>query len=303
MRRWRVGTLSMGLVLVTLGLLMLFAQFNQKAVLGMVINWWPIVLFLLGGEVLWFAYGSKEESPRVKYDLFSIFIVFIIVMCSLGLYGLGEIGLLGEVQKTIAAQQYVVQVPEQAIPVGDGVRRIVVQSPRKPVTVRVTGEAQVKVLCTADVAADSLLTAEKLLEGVRVRPTQSGDTLYLSFSSVSGGGDLGYHGRVRSYTLFLPEGKDVEMENDHSLVLQADGLKGNWLVEGPGEVEARIKQDSDVQVNVSSEQPLELGGNIKWTQKEPESGEGPFLGTYLAGEGKNKLDIIGSNAVHVYTIN
>lgn len=303
MRRWRVGTLSMGLVLVAIGLLLVLARFNEKAVLDMIISWWPLILFLLGGEVLWFAYTAKEDSPKVKYDIFSIFIVSIIVMCSLGLYSLGEIGLLGELQKTMGAQNYVVQVPEQVIPVETGIKRIVVQATQYPLTVRLTNESQVRALCTADVTADSLLTAENLLEGAEVISTKSGDTLYLSFNSVYRGSELGYQGRIRSYTLLIPEGKDVEVENNSSLVLQADELKGNWLVSGHGRVEIRLKEGNDLQVNVSSEQSLELGGNIAWTKKDQDNGEGPFLATFLAGEGKNKLDLIGSYEVNVYQIN
>ncbi|MEL7564624.1 MAG: hypothetical protein AAGU27_07050 [Dehalobacterium sp.] len=300
MRRWRVGTLSMGLVLVALGLLMIIARFNEKAVLDIVISWWPVILFLLGGEVLWFAYRAKEDSPKVKYDIFSIFIVGFIVMCSLGLYCLGEIGLLGELQKTMAAQGYVVQAPEQVFPVETDIKRIVVQTTQYPLTVRSTNESQVRVLCTADVTADSLSTAEKLLEGTKVMSTESGDTLYLSFNSVRWGGDLGYQGRIRSYTLLIPEGKDVEVENNSSLVLQADKLAGNWLVSGHGRVEVRLKEGNDLQVNVSSEDSLELGGNINWTEKNE---EGPFQATFQAGSGKNKLNLIDPYEVNVYQIN
>ncbi|MDD3889484.1 MAG: hypothetical protein PHR65_06145, partial [Syntrophomonadaceae bacterium] len=83
MRQWRVGTLSMGLLLIVLGAGLIFAQVNKVAVIDVLLNWWPLLFILLGAEVLVQIGLNKDEVIKVKYDIFSIIIVFIIVMTGL----------------------------------------------------------------------------------------------------------------------------------------------------------------------------------------------------------------------------
>ena len=64
MRRWRVGTVSLGILLIALGIVLLAAQLKQKDILDMLLTWWPLVLVLIGGEILVFVYTAKEPDPR-----------------------------------------------------------------------------------------------------------------------------------------------------------------------------------------------------------------------------------------------
>ena len=75
MRQWRVGTLSMGIILVALGSIMLYSQIAGVQSLGLILKWWPIILVLLGVEILVYIFLSKQEQPKVKFDIFSIFII------------------------------------------------------------------------------------------------------------------------------------------------------------------------------------------------------------------------------------
>lgn len=86
MRQWRVGTLSMGVLLIGVGVLLLIGRLNGVASITWILKWWPIILILLGLEILGYAYFSKQESPKIMYDGFSIFIVLVIIIFSSGAY-------------------------------------------------------------------------------------------------------------------------------------------------------------------------------------------------------------------------
>lgn len=106
MRQRRVGTVSMGVLLIMLGGLLLYAQISLIPAMEIVIKWWPIILFLLGAEVLIYTALSKQDSPKVKYDLFSIFIILLIVLTGVGMYGLTEAGVIPRLNRIVVAQNF-----------------------------------------------------------------------------------------------------------------------------------------------------------------------------------------------------
>ena len=93
MKNKRVGTISMAIVLIGFGILILIAQINTISAVELAIKFWPMILILLGGEVLWYSFKSKdEEDMRIRYDVFSIFIVMVILSVNIGIYGFIETG-------------------------------------------------------------------------------------------------------------------------------------------------------------------------------------------------------------------
>ncbi|MDR7869402.1 MAG: hypothetical protein RIN55_00990 [Tissierellaceae bacterium] len=92
----RVGTISMAIVLIGFGLVLFIAQFSKISAVELSIKFWPAILMLLGGELLYCGYRSQKDKDDViiKYDVFSIFIVTSILFVNVGLYGLMETGIL-----------------------------------------------------------------------------------------------------------------------------------------------------------------------------------------------------------------
>ena len=85
-RQWRVGTLSMGLLLIALGVIMLVSQILEISLLDQILKWWPIALIMIGLEILIYVFLSKQDEPKVKFDVFSIIIISILLMASVGVY-------------------------------------------------------------------------------------------------------------------------------------------------------------------------------------------------------------------------
>lgn len=104
----RVGTISMAIVLIGFGLVLFIAQFSKISAVELSIKLWPAILMLLGGELLYCAYRRQktQDDVIIKYDVFSIFIVTMIVVFNIGLYGLMETGILDFIKLRVADETY-----------------------------------------------------------------------------------------------------------------------------------------------------------------------------------------------------
>lgn len=90
MRRWRVGTFSMGLTLILTGVILFVGQVVDINYAFEILKWWPVILILLGIEMLIYLHFSKEEEPKIQYDGASIFIVVLLIVVSIGVTAVGK---------------------------------------------------------------------------------------------------------------------------------------------------------------------------------------------------------------------
>jgi len=300
----------MGVVLVATGVMLLFAQLNNKAVLDFAIKWWPLIFILLGGEVLWHTYSAKEENPKVKYDLFSIIIIFLVVISGLGVQALTEIGIIPRLSKVAFAQEYLLKKPYQEISL-EGIKRIVLNSPRCELVVHAGEGNSVLATATAIVKADCQETAEKLIEAGGLVSRRAGDTLFLYFSQPLSPGELSYYARITEYNLVIPGDRKVEINSDFPVRIFADKLKGNWLIDGK-ETEVRVPEDADLKIEALVWDRSDLGGTVDWKITEPmaendEAGQSreskQVKGEAVLGNGKYKINVFSRSRLVVNKIN
>ncbi len=104
----RVGTISMAIVLIGFGLMLFIAQISKTSAVELAIKFWPAILILLGGELLYCGYIKQEDKDDIviKYDIFSIFIVTTILFVNIGLYGLMETGILDYIKLRVSDETY-----------------------------------------------------------------------------------------------------------------------------------------------------------------------------------------------------
>lgn len=86
MRKWRVGTVSMGLLLVATGVLLLGSELYGYSGAMLILRWWPAILIILGVEILAYVLLSQDDQPKIKFDGLSIFLTILIVLISTGVY-------------------------------------------------------------------------------------------------------------------------------------------------------------------------------------------------------------------------
>lgn len=104
MKNKRVGTISMGIVLIFFGILIFVSQVNSSSAVEMFIKFWPAILILIGGEILYYVYSNKDKETKIKYDVFSIFIVTTILIVNMALYGLMETGIMDLIKLKVSQE-------------------------------------------------------------------------------------------------------------------------------------------------------------------------------------------------------
>jgi hypothetical protein len=85
MRSWRAGTLTLGIILVVSGVTLVISKVSGAFTIFEVALWWPVVLILLGCEILVALRFSDEKPSKVKYDGGSIFLMTLILIFTIGI--------------------------------------------------------------------------------------------------------------------------------------------------------------------------------------------------------------------------
>ncbi|MEW8972695.1 MAG: hypothetical protein AB2375_00755 [Tissierellaceae bacterium] len=289
MKNKRIGTISMGIVLIAFGLLIFFAQFNKVSALKLAVNIWPGVLILLGGEILWANYKSKDEEIKFRYDIFSIFIVFVIVMTSIGIYGMMEIGLLDRIRYEVARKTYNYELPLEDYAVDENIKNIIINGDRVS-NLSIRSDSGNKIVSTGNINinTDSQEKADKIFKENRVNIDRIDNTLYISYKEDD---SHNYYGA--SLNLVVPSHVDVEVANGGNIDVVMDKVDGNWIIDGGDVVKMRLKKDSNIKVQAMVNREYNLGGNVAWKDTKIGTEEDYVLkGELVFGEGIYSLNIL-----------
>ena len=81
----RVGTLTSGIVLVVFGVMFLLRVVNTNINSSLIASLWPLILVLLGVEIILAYIINKEET--MKYDFSAIILVIILAFFAMGMGG------------------------------------------------------------------------------------------------------------------------------------------------------------------------------------------------------------------------
>lgn len=86
MKQRRVGTLTLGGVLIMYGVAFLLHSFIEGISYYLVFKMWPVIFLVLGVEVLFAAIRWKDEP--FQYDFAAIFIICILIAFAMGMAGM-----------------------------------------------------------------------------------------------------------------------------------------------------------------------------------------------------------------------
>ena len=111
MRTWRVGTFSMGASLLFLGLFLFFSKFLGLDLVQVMTAWWPLLLVVLGIEILLYLFLSRQEKPVLKYDFLSIFFVGVLGTAGILFAILSTTGIMGKVEDVMAREERSFELP------------------------------------------------------------------------------------------------------------------------------------------------------------------------------------------------
>ena len=104
MKRWRVGSLSMGIILLAFGILLLVSLVVKVNVINIIYMLSPVVLICLGVEILLHLFVKKEDEVKIKYDFLSIIFISIVLLIGTGVYFMtGLIGFFESKEEMLTA--------------------------------------------------------------------------------------------------------------------------------------------------------------------------------------------------------
>lgn len=79
---YRIGTLPMGIMLILVGIIMFISQWLGLEYVQYIFKLWPIVLIIMGFEILYYTSKIQDDNMRLKYDFWSIFMLFVMIFLS-----------------------------------------------------------------------------------------------------------------------------------------------------------------------------------------------------------------------------
>ena len=85
MKNRRVGTFTLGISLIVLGIALMISFFTDAFTVYEVIKFWPIFIIVFGIEVLVHAILNNEE--KLRYDGLSIFLGIVLILSTFAMAG------------------------------------------------------------------------------------------------------------------------------------------------------------------------------------------------------------------------
>lgn len=276
-RSWRVGTFSMGISLLFLGVFLLLSQFLQWEITTALKIWWPVILVVLGIEILLYLFTSKQEKPYLSFDLFSIILVGIIGTAGIAVVFLQSTGLIAIVEDSINREEVTKTLPTFDYEIGDNIKRIVVESDGQssPLTIEGTSEDAVSIFGSYRVIDSS----ENILSAADdyIQVTNKGDTLYLSMMQLPSKVTEFYSDySVVDATLLIPTDVKLEVAGiNNDLTLNPRNLESDWSINNASYVTLQLAETKNVKVSVRETEIVDkdLGSWKSTDQTETEEGE------------------------------
>ena len=297
MRNKRVGTISMAIVLIGFGVLLFLAQINQLSAVELAMKLWPIVLILLGGEILWFSYKGKNEDGdiKIRYDIFSVFIVMIILFANISIYGLLEFGLMDSLKSEITSTTFNYDLPLEEYMVDSSIEKIVINaSGYSGVNIRTDKGDKVITSGSVNIRSNSEENAVNQLDENIININKSGNTMYLTVKD-----RMNHDYNIRDLNLIIPDDKAIEINGGNNLHLIMDSVNKDVLIDNVNGINLRVGKNSNAKIETISdyEQGYEQGlkGNVKWNTTQIGDELSPrYKGELIYGDGSNSLNIINS---------
>lgn len=305
MRTWCVGTFSMGISIILLGCFLLYSVVKGVQVLDTLTAWWPVLLIILGAEILLYLLLSKKEQSFIKYDIFSIFFIGVLGSVGIAFYCLLSTGLLEEVRHSINTTRQTSNIPDGQLTIPESIKTIVVDAGHHPLTIEGNNTNQIHLLGTYEMttkANEKLNLKQEDFLSVQT----AGETMYVTLKSLPVQHTLFNSMAQVNPTLVLPQNKNVEIRaSNNELSLYPGQLQNNWFVQESSNISVHLAKDSDVSLTAITNQK-EAHGNTPWeqvedlTKKESNSSEeNPELNeqehwyknTFKTGNGTYKLNI------------
>jgi hypothetical protein len=300
MRTWRVGTFSMGAALVFLGLFLFLSRFLGFDLVHVMTAWWPILLIVLGIEILLYLFFSRQEKPILKYDFVSILFVGLLGMTGILFATLSATGIMGKVEEVVAREERSFELPDFSYQMDDSIKRVVLRTVGYQMTIEATDEKEVSMFGTYRTQTTK---KQKMLTSADdyVYANKKGDTLYVNVKTLPNElGPFDSHQEVAS-TILIPKGVALEViSSGADITLNPRELENDWSINGASSLDVKVAENSNL--NIAAVGVGEVNGKDgawKVTEKgDPNGMDGVERNAvYQSGEGSYHINITNTHYV------
>ena len=301
MRKWRVGTVSMGASLILLGIVLFISQWEGMGAADIFASWWPFLLVLLGAEILVYLYFSKQENTLIKYDFLSIIFIGVLGSVAILFVLLSSTGIWQEIRTVVSAETKVFHLPNVRQSVSPEMKRIVLQTGSQPIVIEGGSNGEIQIFGTyQSLSANDIKKQEDY-----VAMNIVGDTMYITIKEMPRKEGLFHTVNAMTPTVVIPQHLSLEVRgNYNSVLLYPRKLAANWTVSKAEDVQISLDKNTDILVTAVTRESLE-DGNIAWQRESRETEktlpEQTFKGKVQLGDGTHHIYVFDSQhaAVHV----
>ncbi len=225
MRQWKIGTITAGLLLISLGVLWLGNNIWQFPIHMLIANAWPVLLIVLGLEVLFHQFFKKEEP--IKFDGFSIFLVIVLGFASMIVYGVHSSGILPAISDAVNQNVFTEEI-QMASDTND-INEIVIEIPNGEVTITGTESEEMNVDGAIDLSAKSSKDAEELFKK-NIRLEKVGQKLIFKVDHPDGNNFFGWQHFEGTFEIEVPQDIFIDMRVINGEI-QGDNLLNGSQIE------------------------------------------------------------------------
>ena len=304
MRTWRVGTFSMGASLVFLGLFLFLSRFLGFDLVHVMTAWWPILLIVLGIEILLYLFFSRQEKPVLKYDFLSIIFVGLLGSVGIVFAMLSATGIMEKVEDVVAREERSFELPDFSYQMDDSIKRVVLRTVGYQTTIEATDERAVSMFGTYRTQTSN---KERLIKSADdfVYANKKGDTLYINVKTLPNElGPFNSHQEIAS-TILIPKGVKLEViGNGNDIALNPRSLENDWSINGAGSIDVKVEENSNLNIEaVGVGEVNGKDGAWKVTEKgDPNGMEGVERNAvHQSGEGNYHINITNTYNVSLNT--
>lgn len=315
MRTWRVGTFSMGLTLLALGVCLLVASLFKFDVTYVMLAWWPFILIVLGAEILLYLFKAKTEKPFLKYDILSIIFIGILGTVGIGFAVLQTTGLMDRAEEMISREHQTFDLPELNYSLNKKVERIVVETGNHPITIEGITSSEIAMFGSYDLHTGKKEGILKKAEDY-VSLQQKGETVYVQIKGIP----TNFFGDQPQLlaTLLVPQNMKLEVNGNYNdITIKPRMLMSNWVIDNASDVSVQLQEESDVLLSVIDAESIR-GDEDKWKstskkvdgdiasnasrEDKMERTSKPKSATYQVGKGTNHLEVLRTSRVSLTNV-
>ncbi len=216
----RVGTFSLGILLVIIGLLILFGGIKGVSGALLILKFWPVILISIGIEVLYFVYRNKGAEVKLKYDVLAIFIFITLVMISSGVFIFNEFMddevsnvIMGDIKSKAYSDMMIKEYEYNK----KDIESIVIENSGN-ISIKKSNDNKIRIKTSVVVKANSKEVAEEYKEKVIDIKVEDG-VLQISDFNQEAINRLVDIGEINTnYELFMPENIQIDLENNNGSI-------------------------------------------------------------------------------------